>query len=51
MSKESFGGVRNSAVALQPCLSGHITAGKRLHYVLLKLSSAASFICSTLSEK
>jgi len=29
MSKESFGGVRNSAVASQPCPSGHITADKR----------------------
>ena len=29
MSGESFGGVRNSAVALQPCPSGHITADKK----------------------
>jgi len=26
---EIYGGVRNSAVALQPCPSGHITADKR----------------------
>jgi hypothetical protein len=31
------GGVRNSAVASQPCPSGHITADKRLRYAAPKL--------------
>jgi hypothetical protein len=32
MAKIIYGGVRNSAVASQPCPSGHITADKRLRY-------------------
>jgi hypothetical protein len=32
--------VRNSAVTSQPCLSGHITADKRLRYASPKLPSA-----------
>jgi len=49
MSRESFGGVRNSAVASQPCPSGHITADKRLRYASPKLPSATSFIRRTVS--
>jgi hypothetical protein len=44
------GGVRNSAVASQPCPSGHITADKRLRYAAPKLPSATSFIRETLYE-
>jgi len=41
MNKEFiFGGVRNSAVALQPCPSGHITADKREITDFPKLPSA-----------
>jgi len=50
MSKESSGGVRNSAVASQPCPSGHITADKREIKDFPKLPSATSFIRKTLSE-
>jgi len=32
------GGIRNSAVALQPCPSGHITADKRLRYASPKIA-------------
>jgi hypothetical protein len=45
-----YGGVRNSAVASQPCLSGHITADKRLRFTSPKLPSATSFIRKTLYE-
>lgn len=45
---EKFSGVRNSAVASQPCPSGHITADKRLRYTSPKLPSATSFIHGTL---
>jgi len=38
----------NSAVALQPCPLGHITADKRLRYASSKLPSATSFIRKTL---
>ncbi len=38
----------NSAVASQPCPSGHITADKRRSYASPKLSSATSFIRKTL---
>jgi hypothetical protein len=50
MTKKSFGGVRNSAVASQPCPSGHITADKREIKDFPKLPSATSFIRKTLSE-
>ena len=40
--------VYDSAVALQPCLLGHITADKRLRYASPKLPSATSFIRKTL---
>lgn len=40
----------NSAVALQPCPLGHITADKRLRYALPKFPSATSFIRETLYE-
>ena len=43
-------GVRYSMVALQPCPSGHITAGKRLRCASPKLPSAISFIRKMLSE-
>jgi hypothetical protein len=43
-------GVRNSAVASQPCPSGHITADKMLRYAMLKLPSATSLIRKTLYE-
>jgi len=39
----------NSAVASQPCPSGHITADKRLRYASPKLPSATSFIRKTLN--
>jgi len=49
MIKDSIlGGVRNSAVASQPCPSGHITADKRLRYASPKLPLATSFIRKTL---
>jgi len=44
------GGVRNSAVAPQPCPSGHITADKREIKVFPKLPSATSFIRKPLYE-
>lgn len=49
---EKFSGVRNSAVASQPCPSGHITADKRLRCYAPspKLPSATSFIRRTLYE-
>ncbi len=43
-------GVRNSAVASQPCPSGHITADKKLRYAMPKLPSATSLIRKTLSK-
>jgi len=48
---EYLGGVRNSAVASQPCPLGHITADKRLRCYAPspKLPSATSFIRKTLS--
>ena len=39
-----FGGVRNSAVASQPCPSSHITADKRLRIVPPKFGKP-NFIC------
>jgi len=48
---KNFGGrVRNSAVASQPCPSGHITADKREIEDFPKLSSATSFIRGTLGD-
>jgi len=47
---EILDGVRYSAVALQPCPSGHITADKRLRCASPKLPSATSFIRKTLYE-
>jgi len=44
-----LGGVRNSAVASQPCPSGHITADKMLRCALPKLPSVTSFIRKPLS--
>jgi len=41
----------HSAVASQPCPSGHIIADKRLRYALPKLPSATSFICKTIKIK
>jgi len=40
----------NSAVALQPCPSGHITVDKRLCFTLPKLPLLTSFIRKTLYE-
>jgi len=40
----------NSAVASQPCPSGHITADKRKIRDFPKLPAATSFIRKTLSE-
>lgn len=40
-----LGGVRNSAVASQPCPSGHITADKRKIKDFPKLPSAELFLC------
>ena len=45
---KNLGGVRNSAVASQPCPSGHITADKRLRYA--QIAFGTSFIRKTLSE-
>lgn len=45
---KKISGVRNSAVASQPCPSGHITADKRLRFTSPKLPSATSFIRRTL---
>jgi hypothetical protein len=45
-----FSGVRNSAVASQPCPSGHITADKRLRYASPKLPLATSFIRNMLDK-
>ena len=39
-----LGGIWNSAVALQPCPSGRITADKRQNFILPQLPSANSFI-------
>ena len=50
MFENIFGGVRNSAVASQPCPSGHITADKREIKDFPKLPSATSFIRKTLYE-
>jgi hypothetical protein len=50
MTKNYLGGVRNSAVASQPCLSGHITADKREIKDFPKLPSATSFIRKPLGE-
>jgi len=50
MQNKRAGRVRNSAVASQPCPSGHITADKRLRYASSKLPSATSFIRKTLAE-
>jgi len=47
---KNLGGVRNSAVASQPCPSGHITADKRLRYATPKLPSTTSFIRKTLND-
>ena len=46
--KKINGGVRSSAVASQPCPSGHITADKREIKDFPKLPSATSFIRKTL---
>jgi len=48
MMMKNFYGVHDSAVALQPCPSGHITADKRLRYASPKLPSATSFISNVL---
>jgi hypothetical protein len=48
MFENIFGGVRNSAVASQPCPSGHITEDKREIKDFPKLPSATSFIRKTL---
>gem|GEM_PF-2286738 len=40
----------NSAVASQPCPSGHITADKRRRYASPKLPSATPFIRKTLYD-
>jgi len=39
---KNLGGLGHSAVALQPCPLGHITADKRLRYASPKLASATS---------
>jgi len=36
----NLGGVRNSAVASQPCPSGHITADKRLRYAQIAFGTS-----------
>jgi hypothetical protein len=41
-------GIRSSAVASQPCPSGHITADKREIKDFPKLPSATPFICKPL---
>jgi hypothetical protein len=45
------GGLWHSAVASQPCPSGHIAANKRLRYASPKLPSATSFIRKTIKIK
>ena len=50
MINEIFYGVGHSAVASQPCPSGHITANKMLRYASPKLPSATSFIRKTLYD-
>jgi hypothetical protein len=49
---KEYGRVRNSAIASQPCPSGHITADKRLWCFAPspKLPSATSFICKPSAE-
>ncbi len=50
MTKDlNYGGVWNSAVASQPCPSGHITADKKEIRDFPKLPSVTSFIRKTLS--
>jgi hypothetical protein len=44
------GGLWHSAVASQPCPSGHITADKRLRFTSPKLPSATSFIRRMVNE-
>jgi len=48
MIQLTYGGIRNSAVASQPCPSGHITADKREIKDFPKLPSATYFIRKTL---
>jgi hypothetical protein len=48
MQNKEIDGVRNSAVASQPCPSGHITADKREIKDFPKLLTATSFIRETL---
>ena len=48
MIQLTYGGIQNSAVASQPCPSGHITADKREIKDFPKLPSATSFIRKTL---
>ena len=49
MTKDlNYGGVWNSAVASQPCPSGHITADEKEIRDFPKLPWATSFICETL---
>jgi len=51
MFENIFGRVRNSAVASQPCPSGHITADKREIKNFPKFAYwRTSFICKTLDE-
>jgi len=50
ISFKIFGGVRNSAVASQPCPWGHTTEDKILNFVPFKLPSVTSFIPGTLCE-
>jgi hypothetical protein len=45
-----YGGAWNSAVASQPCPSGHITADKRGIKDFSQIPLATSFIRKTLSE-
>lgn len=47
---KNFYGVHDSAVALQPCPSGHLTHRYVARYAKSKLSSANSFIRKTLGE-
>jgi len=48
---KNLGGVRNSAVASQPCPSGYITADKRLTpFAQICPIGQTSFIRETLSE-
>jgi hypothetical protein len=51
MTKDlNYGGVWNSAVASQPCPSGHITADSREIKDFPKLPWATSFVRKTLLE-